>query len=140
MIAVGNVLRRWRESLSSFRVLTPDGANFTVCLVTDRDSQAKKTLKSVLDVQLGPSETNAVVPFHVTETLETTLDAEVLGKAVAILDAALSGVPYLTDPVAQIHFHVRSGAVRWTGEGGIVTKAVLDWEGTASYFPARSAS
>lgn len=117
-------LKEWRQSTASL-------AAITFRLESDLD-QAGVGTTSRLDVSIGGTETRAVVPFTVVETLAVhapeRLDvlrlADTLVKA---LDAK-----QFFGSFATVHRHVCTG-VQISVEQGLRRDIVVTWEGTASW-------
>lgn len=141
MIAVGNALRRWRTNETSLKCLSPDGAGLSCKLDTDLDAKIPSAIQSILSLSIGPTETTAVVPFTITETVSVAGGRPDLLRVVADgIERAFNGKCCLTDPEASIHLHRLSGPVKFELRDGLMLVAIFQWEGTASWFPTRSAS
>lgn len=131
MIAVGNVLRRWREKEPTLAAVMPDGARYECRVETDPDAETKATAKSVLGIDVAASETRAVVPFRIIEDV-TCSDAARLPLVVDAIELAFNGRSRLTDPEAAIHTH-RRVATSFDTQAGLAKKATITWEVTASW-------
>ncbi len=131
MIAVGHALRRWHETHPSLAALQADGTPLFVRLVTDPDAQAAANAKAVLELRFGSTETRALVPFTVTETVTCAENVD-LGTVVSAIVTALNGKAYLEDKDAAIH-RLTMVSVRTASVPGLALEATIEWEGEASW-------
>jgi hypothetical protein len=130
MIAIARVLKAWRETDSALRSCLPDGSGYTVRLATETEEEHQARVRGELTLSVGASETRALVPFRLEETVlcSEPQDVEVLCRALE----GLNGRAFLSHPDARINVH-RLVAMRATLSPGMTAEVTFQWEGAASW-------
>lgn len=126
MIAIAEALKRWRETTARIRAITP---LLSVTIDTDADAGAPNAAALKLSVRTDASETNAVVPYVLTEEIKTGDPARLDVVVRAVL--SLNGKAHF-DPDATIHRHSLTG-IEYVMAPGLARTARLTWEGEASW-------
>ena len=117
-------LKEWRQSTTTL-------TGITFRLESDLDQSGVGTT-SRLDVSIGGTETKAIVPFTVVETLSVHQpERSDLLRLADTLVKALDAKQFFGS-FATIHRHVCTG-VQMSVEQGLRRDVVITWEGTASW-------
>ena len=114
--AVAVALRAMREQCAEIKGIGPNGTDIVFRLESDLDVNDQAPIKSVLSLRSAPSETDAVVPYTLTE--EVTVHPDGGRDPLEIVDlmtAALSGVAYHHHDRCVIQDHSPKGACPTTG-------------------------
>lgn len=130
MLAIARVLKAWRETEAGLRSCLPDGSGYVVRLSTETEEEHQARVRGELDLFVGASETRAVVPFRLEETVRCSepQDVEVITRALE----GLNGRAFLSHPDARINVH-RLTAVRFNLAAGVMAEITFTWEGAASW-------
>lgn len=124
MIRIMEALKEWRVSTTALN-------GITFRLESDLDQSGVGTT-SQMDVSLGGTETRAVVPFTLIETLTVHSPERLdLLRLADTLVKSLDAKQYFGS-FATIHRHVCTG-VQMSVEQGLRRDIVISWEGTASW-------
>jgi len=131
MHPVANAVKAWRKQAADLASATLDGTPVPVRLDTDPDAEARAGIRVILSVSIGASESRAVVPISVTETVKADSGSTALLASVVAALERFSGGCYQTSD-ARIHRLTRANTT-WDDEPSLVRSARIDWEGTASW-------
>lgn len=134
MIEIGRALLAMRRGCAELEGVGPRGTDVTWKLATDGDAETASTPKTVCKIRVGASDTDACVPFFVTEEVSML---DVPGDATLELankiGRAMNGRFYSSDE-CTIHYLNRVGMTQAAGPG---TKQLvtIEWAGKASWMP-----
>ena len=130
MMAIERALKAWRETDPALRSCLPDGSGYTVRLSTETEEEHQSRVRGELALSVGASETRAVVPFRLEETVlcSEPQDVEIVARALE----GLNGRAFLSHPDARINVH-RLTSMRATLSPGMTAELTFTWEGAASW-------
>lgn len=135
MIEIGRALLAMRNGCAALKGLGPNHTNIAFKLSTDGDADTAEWPKTVLEVRIRPSDTAAVVPFEVTESLvvlDVPDDAQL--ELADRVRKALNNLAYFGDR-CTINRHTFAGIESEPGPGNRQTVRI-HWVGAASWRPA----